>query len=335
MIRPPLVERSCRAVLRTRSRTSRPAGSHIHRLGRALPAAPRTRCRTWRRVGSPCRSSSRSRRRWPPDAVPSSGQVVDEHTRPPVLVPAATRRRSGPSAGRPRLHCAACLRCRRASSRSSRPRSSRAGACWRTTRGDRVSMTLLDWRRRVAELYAEVRGSAERDPVGTLGRFRVGRDRLFRDHAESPLAPEARAGFRGLSYWPYDPAMRFEADVEPLPAEPVTATSLSGDAFPLERIGRVRLPVGALEVYWMARLWRWHPGPVPRCHVRDRDVRGRSLPARHDQGRGSRRIWRPARAGLQLRVPPVVRLRPEVELPPRAAGEPPWRAGEGRRAPVA
>ncbi len=113
-------------------------------------------------------------------------------------------------------------------------------------------MTLLDWRRRVAELYAEVRASAERDPGGTLGRFRFERDRLFRDHPESPLEPEARAGFRGLSYWPYDPAMRFEADVEALPAEPVTATSLSGDAFPLERIGRVRLPVGALEVYWIA-----------------------------------------------------------------------------------
>lgn len=121
-----------------------------------------------------------------------------------------------------------------------------------TTAGDRVSMTLLDWRRRVATLYAEVRASAELDPAGTLGRFRVERDRLFREHPESPLAPEAQAGFRGLSYWPYDPAMRFEADVEAVPAEPVTVTSLSGEAFRLERIGRVRLPVGALEVYWIA-----------------------------------------------------------------------------------
>ena len=115
-----------------------------------------------------------------------------------------------------------------------------------------MSMTLLDWRRRVAAMYAEVRASAERDPAGTVGRFRIERDRLFRDHPESPLAPEARGGFRGVPYWPYDPALRFAADVEALPEEPITATSLSGEAFRLERIGRVRLPIGELEVYWIA-----------------------------------------------------------------------------------
>jgi uncharacterized protein len=113
-------------------------------------------------------------------------------------------------------------------------------------------MTLLDWRRRVAAMYAEVRASAWRDPEGTVSRFRVERDRLFRDHPESPLASEARGGFRGLPYWPHDPAMRFEAAVEASPAEPITATSLSGEAFRLERIGRVRLPIGELEVYWIA-----------------------------------------------------------------------------------
>ena len=115
-----------------------------------------------------------------------------------------------------------------------------------------MSMTLLDWRRRVGAMYAEVRASAERDPVGTIARFRLERDRLFRDHPESPLASEARGGFPGVPYWPYDPALRFAADIEALPAEPITATSLSGEAFRLERIGRVRLPIGELEVYWIA-----------------------------------------------------------------------------------
>lgn len=115
-----------------------------------------------------------------------------------------------------------------------------------------MSMTLLDWRRRVGAMYAEVRASAERDPVGTIARFRLERDRLFRDHPESPLASAARGGFPGVPYWPYDPALRFAADIEALPAEPITATSLSGEAFRLERIGRVRLPIGELEVYWIA-----------------------------------------------------------------------------------
>jgi uncharacterized protein (DUF1684 family) len=115
-----------------------------------------------------------------------------------------------------------------------------------------VSMTLLDWRRRVAAMYAAVRTTAEEDPAGTAARFRAERDGLFRDHPESPLTPDARRGFPGIPYWPHDPAMRFEAEVEALPAGPVTATSLSGEAFRLERIGRVRLPVGDLEVYWIA-----------------------------------------------------------------------------------
>jgi uncharacterized protein (DUF1684 family) len=118
-------------------------------------------------------------------------------------------------------------------------------------------MTLLDWRRRVVGMYAEVRATAEMDPVGAADRFRTERDRLFREHPDSPLTPGDRAGFRGIPYWPYDPAMRFEVRVEALSAVPaaifpVTATSLSGEAFRLERIGRVRLPIGELEVYWIA-----------------------------------------------------------------------------------
>jgi uncharacterized protein (DUF1684 family) len=116
-------------------------------------------------------------------------------------------------------------------------------------------MTLLDWRRCVAAMYADVRASSERDPAGTLARFQDGRDRLFREHPDSPLAPEAREAFRGIPYWPYDPAMRFEAVVEPAVEAarraPVSATSLSGEAFRLERIGRVRLPIGELDVYWI------------------------------------------------------------------------------------
>ncbi len=119
-----------------------------------------------------------------------------------------------------------------------------------------MAMTLLDWRRRVAAMYADVRASAERDPVGTLGRFRGERDRLFRDHPQSPLAIEARSSYGGVPYWPHEAALRFEADVEPLPptaqpAAPPIATSVTGEDFRLERIGVVRLPVGDLEVYWI------------------------------------------------------------------------------------
>jgi hypothetical protein len=115
-----------------------------------------------------------------------------------------------------------------------------------------MSLTLLDWRRTVALLYADVRAAPGHDPDGALARFRAGRDRLFRDHPDSPLTAGARAAFTGLPHWPHDPALRFEAAVEPMASEPRTAMSLAGEAFPLERIGRVRLPVGDLAVYWIA-----------------------------------------------------------------------------------
>jgi uncharacterized protein (DUF1684 family) len=117
------------------------------------------------------------------------------------------------------------------------------------------SLTLLDWRRRVAAMYAEVREATARgdDPAATVDRFRAARDELMRDHPDSPFAPEARADVTALPYWPYDPAWRFEVEVEPLPPPdaPVVATSITGQDFTLERIGRVDLPFGALEVYWI------------------------------------------------------------------------------------
>jgi len=74
-------------------------------------------------------------------------------------------------------------------------------------------LELLDWRRRVAELFAELR----RRPAdaATLAWFRSQKDTLFREHPQSPLPPEDRAGFAGLKYWPFDPAGRVVARFVP------------------------------------------------------------------------------------------------------------------------
>jgi len=114
-----------------------------------------------------------------------------------------------------------------------------------------MSMTLLDWRRRVAAIYADVRQTAEREPLAALERYRVARDGLFREHPDSPLPAGDRASFGGVPYWGHDPGLRFEAIVEPAERRPAAATSLSGRTFDLERIGLIRLPIGDLEVYWI------------------------------------------------------------------------------------
>jgi uncharacterized protein len=66
--------------------------------------------------------------------------------------------------------------------------------------------TLLDWRRRIANLYHEVRESA--DPAQAWKRWRSIRDELIGSHAQSPLAAEDRDGFTGIEYFDYDPAFR-------------------------------------------------------------------------------------------------------------------------------
>ena len=88
------------------------------------------------------------------------------------------------------------------------------------TAGDGGRIALWDWRRRVAQLYAEVR--AERDPKVAWWRWRETRDRLFREHPQSPLEPAQRASFRGLRYGDYDPRLRFTVVLHPA-ADPVTA----------------------------------------------------------------------------------------------------------------
>ncbi|MDQ1620479.1 MAG: uncharacterized protein QOE19_3048 [Actinomycetota bacterium] len=114
-----------------------------------------------------------------------------------------------------------------------------------------MSLSLLDWRRRVHALYAEVR--AHPDPAAAHDLWRRGRDDLFATHPDTPLLPDDRASFTGLPIAPYDPALRFEArvdgDVEPRRFEVPTATD---GVVPFSRIGAVHLPgLGDLDVWWL------------------------------------------------------------------------------------
>jgi uncharacterized protein (DUF1684 family) len=77
-----------------------------------------------------------------------------------------------------------------------------------TTHEHTDELDLVDWRRRVAALYAQVR--AEASPATAHALWRAGRDRLFREHPQSPLPDETELRDTGLPYWPYDPSLRFE-----------------------------------------------------------------------------------------------------------------------------
>ena len=116
-----------------------------------------------------------------------------------------------------------------------------------------MSLTLLDWRRRVAQMYAEVRRRAPADPLGALADFRATRDRLFVTHPESPIAAPRRATFPGLGYWPYDPKLRFDVEVDTDVERVRLPLPMSGEEPVIgERIGLIELPFGVLDVFWLA-----------------------------------------------------------------------------------
>ena len=117
---------------------------------------------------------------------------------------------------------------------------------------DRSRWDVLDWRRRVAELYRAVRDEPE--PARGHAVWVAGRDRLLGAHPASPVPPGQRASFTGAPVAPYDPAFRFvvpvDRDVEPARRDVRTGTD---GVVPMERIGRVELPgLGGLDVWWVA-----------------------------------------------------------------------------------
>jgi hypothetical protein len=119
---------------------------------------------------------------------------------------------------------------------------------------------LADWRRRVAALYAEVRAMADTDPALALAHWRAVRERLFREHPQSPVPVEARAGFRAR-HFEHDPTLRFEVVIEPDLRSASDAFALElpnpgADALSFSRMGRIAIPFvdgpRTLSVFWMA-----------------------------------------------------------------------------------
>jgi uncharacterized protein (DUF1684 family) len=114
-------------------------------------------------------------------------------------------------------------------------------------------LDLLDYKRRVHALYARVR--AEPDPARAFAAWVAERDDLFAHHPQSALPPERRAGFRGLSYFPHDPAGRVLAEVEPAERRRYDVASSDGATMAFERVAVARFMLGdepcALELYWL------------------------------------------------------------------------------------
>ena len=104
-------------------------------------------------------------------------------------------------------------------------------------------LSLLDWKRRIFALYAEVRSDA--DSERAWRHWCSVREDLYRTHPQSP-----RLG--GVpSYYSYDPSLRFEARVEPAETAPLEIAGSAGSVTRFTRFATARLGEHSLELYWL------------------------------------------------------------------------------------
>src|SRR5437016_3974015 len=116
-----------------------------------------------------------------------------------------------------------------------------------------AAVELAHWRRTVAELYATIR--AEPDPAAAHALWRMRRDELFRTHPQSPLLSDDPLRETGLPYWPYDPALRVTATLEPTAPETLHVPTSSDGVIELRRAGRFEIAeLGfGLDAWWLAQ----------------------------------------------------------------------------------
>lgn len=115
-------------------------------------------------------------------------------------------------------------------------------------------LELLDYRRRINQLYDDVRRSD--DPASAWQTFRDTRDQIFRTHPQSPLDAADQAAFTGLPYYDYDPAYRVLVTVNTRVEPKVIHYALGDDgAMRCTRFAQVhfKLPtgLGVLNLFWI------------------------------------------------------------------------------------
>jgi uncharacterized protein (DUF1684 family) len=110
------------------------------------------------------------------------------------------------------------------------------------------ALALLDWKRRVFALYAEIR--ADDDPQAAWNLWRDTRAELFRTHPQSP-----QPGYDGLAYYDYDPAARVLAELEDVAAAPQPIETSGPEPLLFRPLARAHFELRGepltLELHWL------------------------------------------------------------------------------------
>ena len=114
-------------------------------------------------------------------------------------------------------------------------------------------LELADYRRRVAALYAEVRGL---DPRAGWEHWCAQRDVLFATHPSSPWPAEDRATRGPIPVFDHAPSWRLEVEVRPATTDEPIGLDHSGEGVTWARpVGEVTVErgevAGTLTLYWL------------------------------------------------------------------------------------
>jgi uncharacterized protein len=112
---------------------------------------------------------------------------------------------------------------------------------------------LLDWKRRIFSLYADIRAAS--DARAAWRQWRAERDDMFSNHPQSPLTSGARDSFTGLPYYDYASGCRALAQVDPAHPQTYEIATSGGGTYEFTRFGTATFELQgrelALELYWL------------------------------------------------------------------------------------
>ncbi len=114
-------------------------------------------------------------------------------------------------------------------------------------------LELLDWKRRIFDIYRRARLSSDAKQAWSL--WRAVRDELFATHPQSPLPEAERATFQPLPYFDYDVRARVLAAVEQAAPVSFDLATNRGSSYRFTRFGVASFELYghmlALELYWL------------------------------------------------------------------------------------
>jgi uncharacterized protein len=113
-------------------------------------------------------------------------------------------------------------------------------------------LELLDWKRRIFDLYRDVR--ADPEPENAWRRWCAVREELIRGHPQSPLDEHERVDFTP-AYFDYDPSFRVVAEVVSVEPSDANVPMSRDEAARFTHVGDARFELAGQErnlgLYWL------------------------------------------------------------------------------------